>query len=135
MRKGFQRDLGIAVAFECLPERFEFLAQCGVIIDLAVEHDGKVARGGKHGLIAARKVDDFQPHRPDGGMAGVVAAGLVRTPVTDRLEGAAENLRIGPVAEMSEARYAAHKAKPSLEKMAGDRSVAALNALITAADG
>src|SRR5438445_12566517 len=58
--KGAQNNFRVAMRFEFVTERLEFLAQFGVIVDLAIECDGRVSAIGVHGLIAAGKIDNLK---------------------------------------------------------------------------
>ena len=98
-----------------MPERFEFLANLGVVVDFAIEDDDGVAVFGAHGLIAAGEIDDLEPHRAHRDIRGFMRALLIRAAMIDALHRAAQYAsgRFSP--EMGETRYAAHMKRTRIE--------------------
>ena len=56
----------------------------GVIVDLAVEDDDRVAVVGDHRLVAGLEIDDFQARRAQGNDSGLIYRPAVRSTVRKR---------------------------------------------------
>ena len=87
LEERLQHGFGIAVGMEPAAAAFQFGTQFQVIVDLAVERDHGAAGSVNDGLIAAVKVDDFQPRRAKRNCARFKNALLIRPAMNQRPDG------------------------------------------------
>ena len=78
-----QNDFRVAAGLELGAGRFQLRHQVRKIIDLAIEDDGERLVGRRHGLDAARQVDEGQPPMPQGHAWRIEDALAVRTAMGD----------------------------------------------------
>ena len=64
-QKGVQNGLGIGGGSKVVSGLLQFGAQFGVVVNLAVEGDDRIAAGVRHGLIAAHQVSNLQTGSAD----------------------------------------------------------------------
>jgi len=84
-----EHDFGVAGGLKVVSERNQFFAQQGVVVDLAIESDDNVALSRKHRLIAVREIQNGEAGRAERDGIRLIDSLLIRTPVMDRLNDAA----------------------------------------------
>ena len=82
---GRQDRLGVAVRAKAVATPRKILAQRRVVVDFAVEDDGKMAIGSFDGLMSARDVDDAEPPHPEPEIAIDQQAFIVGSTMADRV--------------------------------------------------
>jgi hypothetical protein len=107
LQKGAKDNFRIAAREEAMAFGFELGAQFIVIVNLAVEDENGAAIIGKERLIAATKIDDFEPNGAEGDTFGMVRAALVRTTMPLRIGSYTNALSNAPARAMRKASYAA----------------------------
>ena len=81
---GFEDHFGVAVREEAITLGFQFAPQFRIVVDAAVEGDGKAEFGVHHGLAGLlRQVDDREPPVPERRVTVNDEPGAVRPPRRD----------------------------------------------------
>ena len=91
-----------------MAETLEFAPQFEVVIDFAVEDDGRIAVVGANGLVAGLQVKDLQAGCAERTRSGFVDALLVRTAMDKGRRGRCYPLRTRQSIFMCETNYPAH---------------------------
>ena len=103
-------DFGIAVGIKRVTAGFEFLPQCGEVVDFAVKDHPHAVIFVMNWLASAREVNNAQATHAQAHRAPGVDSLVVRPAVHDRLAHAVNllgmNLLVGPA---HHARYSAHR--------------------------
>src|SRR4051812_329922 len=101
-----KRDFRITAAVEDVAQRLELGPQLDMVVDLAVIDRDDVTVVAREGLIAAAKVDDLEPHRPQRHVVGVVCTLLVGSTVREQAGDPACTSAVWSAVPMSESRNA-----------------------------
>ena len=104
-----EQHLGVAmIGDELAAARLQLGAECGVVVDLAVEGDAKLAVARPHRLRAAAEIDDGEAAMPEKNARTFLRPMPLRIRPAMR-DGAGHPAQHAEVAVAREARYAAHR--------------------------
>ena len=93
-----------------MAETFQFGAQFEMVVDFAVEDDGRAGAGDR--LVAAVEIDDLQSGRAERHQSGFEDSLFIGPAMNDRVGGAADALGAGNPVFMCKADDAAHESGP-----------------------
>ena len=114
LEKGMERDLGIAMSVEAMAEGFEFTAQLGVIVDLAVEDDDRLPVVAPERLISSAQVDNFEAHRAQRDVPCLKRALLIGPAMDQRAGDPPDNTNVYSPFPMGKTRNSTQDAKSPL---------------------
>ena len=106
LQERFQYNFGIAARFKPHAQAFQFLAYLRVIVNLAIEHDQRIAAA--HRLLATVQIDNLQPHHAQRNHVRFVNAILIRSAMMNGPCCFPYQRRVGNAPRMSEAGYPTH---------------------------
>ncbi len=113
LEEAAEDDLGVAERVEAMAAGFEFGAEFGMVVDLAVIDDGDLLAGfgvdGVDGLVAVVEVDDFQAGIGEGDVRGLEGAEVIGSAMVEGCDDLADAPRFYGVIQRGKASDAAHK--------------------------